>query len=211
MSIFAPDQLQHRVRFGEVLVAGAFALDQIGHGIEPQPVDAEIEPKTHDAEHRLDHLRIVEVEIGLVRIKTMPEIGAGDRIPGPVRALGVEEDDAGAGIFLVRIRPDIEVARGRPGLCPPGALKPRMLIGGMIDHQLGDDADAARMRGRDEALEIGNRAVFGMHRAIVADVVSVIEPRRGIERQQPDRVDAEFGNVVELRDQTGKVPDSVVV
>ena len=32
--------LQDRVRLGQILVAGAFALDQVGHRIEPQPVDA---------------------------------------------------------------------------------------------------------------------------------------------------------------------------
>jgi hypothetical protein len=49
------DLLQDGVRLGQVLVVGAFALDQIGHGVEPQAVDAGIEPEAHhDAprEHR---------------------------------------------------------------------------------------------------------------------------------------------------------------
>ncbi len=50
-----------------------------------------------------------------------------------------------------------------------------------------------------------------MHAAIVADVVAVVEARRGIERQQPDRVHAEIGDVVELGDQAGKIADAVVV
>ena len=34
------DRLQDVVRLGQVLVVGALALDQVGHGVEPQPVDA---------------------------------------------------------------------------------------------------------------------------------------------------------------------------
>jgi hypothetical protein len=176
------DALEHRMGFGKVLVVGAFAFDQIRDRIEPQPIDAEIEPEAHHAEHGVDHLRIVEVEIGLMRIEAVPVIGLRDRIPGPVRALGIEEDDARAGIFLVVVGPDIEIARRRAGLGPPRALEPRMLVGGVIDHELGDDADAARVRRRDEALDVGHRAVIGMHRAVFADVVAVVEPRRWIER-----------------------------
>ena len=86
-----------------------------------------------------------------------------------------------------------------------------MLVGRVVDDELGDDADAARMRRRDEALDVGHRAVVGMHRAVFADVVAVVEPRRGIERQQPDRVDAKLDDVVELHHQPGEVADAVIV
>ena len=199
------------VRFRQVLVVGALALHQVGHGVEPQPVDPEIEPEAQDRQHLLQHARIVEIEIGLVRIEAVPVIGAGDRVPGPVGPLGIDEDDARAGVFLVVVRPDIEVALRRAGLRPPRALEPRMLVGGVVDHQLGDHPHAARMRRGDEALGVGQRAVVGMHAAIVGDVVAVVEARRGIERQQPDRVDAEIGDVVELGDQAGEIADAVVV
>src|SRR5262249_51878546 len=51
----------------------------------------------------------------------------------------------------------------------------------------------------------------GMDGAVVADVVAVVEARRGIERQQPNGVDAEIGDIVELRNQPRKVADPVVV
>ena len=114
-------------------------------------------------------------------------------------------------ILLVGVGPDVEVARGRAGLGLPRALEPRMLVGGVVDHQLGDDAHAALVRGGDEVLHVGHRAVLGMDVAVVGDVVAVVAPRRGIERQQPDRVDAEIGDVVELGDQAGEVADAVVV
>ena len=80
----------------------------------------------------------------------------------------------------------------------PRALEPRMLVGGVVDDQLGDDPHTARVRRLDEPLHIRQRAVVGMHAAIVGDVVAVVAPRRRVERQQPDRVHAEVGDVVEL-------------
>ena len=162
-------------------------------------------------QHRLQHVGIVEVEVGLVGVEAVPVVGVGDRIPGPVRALGIDEDDARAGVFLVGVRPDVEVALGRAGRRLAGALEPGMLVGGMVDDQLGDDADAAPMRLLDEALDVVERAVLGMDAGVLGDVVAVVEPRRGIEGQQPERVDAELGDVVELGDQAGKVADAVVV
>ena len=40
------DALQDRVGFGQIFVVGAFALDQIRHGVEPQTVDARIRART---------------------------------------------------------------------------------------------------------------------------------------------------------------------
>src|SRR5258708_31762022 len=50
-----------------------------------------------------------------------------------------------------------------------------------------------------------------MHAAVLGDVVAIVAARRGIERQQPDRVDAELSDVVELLDQAGEIADAVVV
>ena len=67
------------------------------------------------------------------------------------------------------------------------------------------------MRRRDEALDVVDRAVVGMDGAVFGDVVAVVEARRRIEGQQPERVDAELGDVVELGDQAGEVADAVIV
>ena len=101
------------VGLGQVLVVGAVALAQIGDGIEAETVDAGIEPALHHLHQRADHARIVEIEIRLVREEPMPVELAGFRIPGPVRLLGIGEDDPGARIFLVGVAPHIPVARAR--------------------------------------------------------------------------------------------------
>ena len=85
---------QRAVRLGEVLAVRALALEQVGHGVEAQPVDAHLEPVVDDPEERLLDLGVVEVEVGLVRVEAVPEVGAGDGVPRPVRGLVVLEDDA---------------------------------------------------------------------------------------------------------------------
>ncbi len=146
----APHPLQHVVRLRQVLVAGALAHAQVGDRVEPQRVDAAIEPEPQHVDHRLDDRRVVVIEIGLMREEAVPVVLAGDRIPGPVRLLGVGEDDPRLGKLLVGVAPDVEVALGRSGRRVARALEPRMLVRGVVDDQLDQDLEAARVRGVDE-------------------------------------------------------------
>ena len=205
------DLAQDGVGFRQVFVRGAGAFDQIRHCVQTQAVHAAVQPEAHHFQHRFQHRRVVEVEIGLVRIEPVPEVLAGHRVPGPVGLFGIAKNDARAFVFLVGIRPDVEVALRRTSRRVAGALKPRMLIGGVVDHQLGNDADAARMRLRHQLLEVGDGAVVRMHRHVFGDVVAVVAARAGVERQQPDRVHAQFGDVVELGNQAGEIADAIVI
>src|SRR5512139_3292239 len=67
------------------------------------------------------------------------------------------------------------------------------------------------MRFVDEGAEVGDLAVSGMYVVVVGDVVAVVAHRRRVERQQPQRVHAEFLQVVEPRDQPRKVAHAVAV
>ena len=46
----ARSSLQEGVRLGQVLAVGALALVEVGHGVEPQAVDAHLEPEVDDRE-----------------------------------------------------------------------------------------------------------------------------------------------------------------
>ena len=108
--------LEGLVGLGQVLAVGALALEQVGHGVEAQPVHAHlVQPEVDDLEHRLLDLGVVPVEIGLVRVEAMPVVRAGHAVPRPVRMLEVLEDDPGFLVALGVVAPDVEVARGR---CP---------------------------------------------------------------------------------------------
>jgi hypothetical protein len=86
-----------------------------------------------------------------------------------------------------------------------------MLIGGVVDDQLGDHLQAAAVRLGHEPAKVLQRAVVGMHVAVVGDVIAVVAQRRGIEGQQPQRVDAELLDIVEALRQAGEVAEAVAV
>ncbi len=206
----APKFAQDGVGLGQVLAAGALALDQVGHGVAAEAVEPAVEPEAHDVQHRARHGRVVVVEVGLVAEEAVPVVLLGDRVPRPVRLLGVGEDDAGVAVALVGVAPDVVVAVGRRAV-GPGRLEPGVLVGGVVHDQVGDHPQAAVVGGVEELLEVVDGAVRGVDAVEVGDVVAVVLQRRGVHRQDPQAVDAELPHVVELRGQAGEVADAVAV
>ena len=167
--------------------------------------------KSTAAEQRLLDRRVLEVEIGLVGVEPMPVVG---------RATGSQDQFDGSKswkmirasrVTLGRVAPDVEVALGRAGRGAPGPLEPGMLVGGVVQHQLGNDANAAAVGLLDEQLEVGQRAVVGVDGGVVGDVVAVVAQRRGIKRQQPERRDAQVLEIIELLGQAPEITDAVAV
>ena len=198
------------VRAGEVLAVRALLLEQVGHRVETEAVDAEVEPEAQDVEHRLAHGRVLEVEVGLVAEEAVPEELSAHRVVGPVRRLGVDEDDAGVAVRGVVVGPHVEVAVRAVGVLPRG-LEPRVRVGRVVQHEVGDDADAAAVRLLEQVHEVVDRAELGQHGAEVADVVAAVAQGRGVERGQPQAVDAEPLQVVELVGQAAEVARAVAV
>jgi hypothetical protein len=206
-----PQRAQERVGLGQVLAGGAVALVQVGDGVEPDPVDAAAEPEVERGEHRRVHRRLVEVEIGLVGVEAVPVVRLRHRIPGPVAGLEVLEDDPGVGVAVGAVAPHVARPGGAAGRRAPRGLEPRVVDRGVVDDQLGDHLEVAAVGLGQQALEVGQRAVVGVDRGVVGDVVAAVAHRRWIERQQPQRGDAEILQVVEPVDQPGQVADAVAV
>src|SRR5260370_22197711 len=101
--------LEKYMRLGQVLARGAFAFVGIGNCIEAKSVDAEIDPELEDFEERFVNGRIVEVEIGLMRIEAMPVVRMLAGIPRPARGFEILEDDAGIFVLLGRVVPDVVI------------------------------------------------------------------------------------------------------
>ena len=68
-----------------------------------------------------------------------------------------------------------------------------------------------RLASDDEAPEILHGPEIGIDGAVVGDVVAVVAAGRRIERQQPQRGDAEVLQIVELFGQPGEIADAVIV
>ena len=198
------------MRLRQVLAVRALALVEVRHGVEPEAVDPEVEPEAQHVQHRLLHLGVVVVQVGLVREEAVPVVLPGDRVPRPVRRLGVDEDDPRVVVALVGVRPDVPVALRVVG-ARARLLEPRVVGRGVVHDQVGDHADPALVRRVDERAEVVDRAVVGMDREEVGDVVAAVPERRRVHRQQPDAVDPEPLQVVELLDQPAEVAGAVVV
>src|ERR1700722_3559542 len=107
----------------------------------------------------------------------MPEISLGHMVPSPVGLFNVLKDNAGVVILGGGIAPDVKVAPAASWLGPARALKPRMLVGSVVENQFRDDPQSAAMRFAQKRLEVRERSVMGMDRAIVRYVVTVVLER----------------------------------
>ena len=67
------------------------------------------------------------------------------------------------------------------------------------------------MGARDHRVGIGERAEDRVDVAVVGDVVARVGLRRGVERREPDGVDAERAQVGQARGDAGEVTDAVAV
>ncbi len=111
---------------------------------------------------------------------------------------------------VAAVAPDVEVAAGRVAGAP-APLEPGMLVRGVVDHEVDDEANAARLQPRHQRVEVRHGAKQRRHRPVVADVVTVVDVRAGVVRTEPHHVDAERRDVVELRHDARQVADTVAV
>ena len=86
-----------------------------------------------------------------------------------------------------------------------------MLVGGVVDDQFGDDAQAPPFGLVHEAAEVPHVAELRVDVAVIGNVVAVIAPGAGIEWQKPQRRDAEIAQIVEPLGQPREIADAVVV
>ena len=73
-----------------------------------------------------------------------------------------------------------------------------MAVGSVRPDLVDDHLEAQLVRPRQDRVEVRQVAEQRIDLAIVADVVAEILHRRGEERREPDAVDAQAGDVIEL-------------
>jgi len=86
-----------------------------------------------------------------------------------------------------------------------------VLVGGVVQHQLGDHPEVLAAGFAEQQPEVAQGSVGLVDRLVVGDVVAVVLQRRRVEGQQPQRGDPELLEVLELRHQAAQVPDPVAV
>src|SRR3990172_641329 len=86
-----------------------------------------------------------------------------------------------------------------------------MLIGSVVEDEIEDDAETARVRAVEEALEIVERPVLRRDARVVGHVVPAIELRRGVVRRKPEGVNAEVIQVIQPRHDAREVADAIPI
>ncbi|OSY49953.1 hypothetical protein BG846_04419 [Streptomyces fradiae ATCC 10745 = DSM 40063] len=204
------DPLQEGVGRREVLAVGAFLLVEVRHGVEAEAVDAQVQPEPQRGQDLLLHGRVLVVEVRLVREEPVPVVLLAHRVEGPVGRLGVDEDDPGVLVLLVVVGPDVVVAVGavRVGA---GLLEPRVLVAGVVHHEVDDHPHAALVRGVHELDEVRQVTEVRQHRRVVGHVVTAVAERGLEEGRQPEAVDPQPLQVVQSGREAPQVADAVAV
>ena len=198
------------MRLGKVRAVGALPLEEVRDRVQAEAVDAKLQPEPYDVQHGLLHGGVVVVEVGLVREEAVPVELLAYGIEGPVRRLGVAEDDAYAGVVGVGVPPDEVVAERAVGVIAR-FLKPAVRVRRVVEHEVRDNPYAPSVRLVNKCHEIVQRAVLRGDLVIVPNVVTAVASRGVVEGRQPEAVDAQPLEVVQLGREAAQVTVPVVV
>ena len=108
------------------------------------------------------------------------------------------------------VAPHVVVAIGRRAIGARRA-KPRVLVGGVVDHEVDDHAQAAIARVADGVEHVAQVAEPRIDREVVGDVVAVVAVGRRVEGHQPQARGAQARGVIDALDEPGEVAAAVAV
>ena len=149
----AAELFEEGMRLGQVFAVGALALEEVGTASSRKP-------STPRSSQKCITLSISAAHRGLSKFRSgwWSKSDASSiclvSIPGPVGFLGIAKMMRASGISgRYRSRRN---SRGLEelGVGTAGALEPGVLVGGVVDHQVGDDPQAAPLGFLDEAAEV---------------------------------------------------------
>ncbi len=180
------------------------------HGVGPEPVDAAIEPEAHHAVHGLHHRPLGPVDVGLLGEEQVQVVLGRALVEGPRRDVLAEGCPPVVGRTAPRCRvaphvPAAVCARGRR----TGVEEPGVAVGGVVGHPVDDDPQAPGVSVGQQPVEVGQRPEERVDIAVVAHVVAEVGHRRAVERRQPDGVDTQPDQVVEVAADPLEVADTL--
>lgn len=172
---------------GEIGVLG----EPVGD-VDAEPVDAPVEPEPQDGLELGVHVGVLPVEVGLfggVQVEVPLAVGQ----PGPGRAAEFGDPVVGRlGAVGAAAGPeDVTLAFRAAGARVQCRLEPDVLVGGVVGHDVGDDADPVLVGFGDELLGVGDRAEQRVDGAEVGHVVTAVRHRGLVPGVDPQGVHAE--------------------
>ena len=200
--IGAPDHIIVQIVAVEILG------ETVGH-IHTEAVRSVVEPESQGLEEVVAHFAVVPVPVGLF-------LGEHVQIPLAVRYTGpgrTTEMVLPVGRRLVAVRPlaiteDVTVTLRRARFRGEGRLEPFVQVGAVVRNDVDHHFDAVGVRGLGKLVEVVDGSELRIDVAVVVDVIAAIRQLRRIERAQPDGVDAEFLQIIDLLGDACDLPQS---
>ncbi len=193
-------------------VVGDFPVRLLGNlvnHIQPESSHTFPDPPIYHIVDFLSQFRILPVQVRLLYGKLVEIILLHFGNPLPGRTAKTCPHVVGRRT-LCAVPPDIIVVIGiLPALLR--LQKPEMLVGGMVQHQIHDDADTALPRLFNQFLHVLQRAKHGVDVLIVRDVVTIVVLWGSAHRGEPDCVYPQSLQIVQLRDDPLQVSYAVPV
>ncbi len=178
--------------------------------VEPQSVDAAIQPEFHVVEHGAAHRGRMEVQVRLRGEEIVQVVLRAPRLPCPSDTAEYRQPVVRRAAIGARVRPYVPIGAwivaALAALAKPVVLD-RRVAQHLVDHHL--ETQAVRLG--EQRVEIRERAEQGIDGAVVGDVVAEVGHRRLEERRDPDRIDAETGDVGEAGVYAPQVAHAVAV
>ncbi|OGP14900.1 MAG: hypothetical protein A2053_06325 [Deltaproteobacteria bacterium GWA2_50_8] len=185
-------------------------FEKVTEHIQPKAIHAAVQPKANHVQAGLAYLGVAPVQVWLLWVKHVVIILATFCIPFPAWCAKNRFPVIGQAAIGFGIPPDVPI-----GIWIVFALarllKPQMLIGGVVEHQVKDHPDTALMRLCNQTVKISQGAKFGIDIRVVTDIVSEVNVRRGVKRRIPDGFDAQFSQVVQVLDHSSQVANTVAI
>ena len=194
-------------------VAQRRVLADVVHHVDAEAVDAAVEPEAQHVVHGATHLGVAPVQVGL-----LGQEGVQVALPGGRRRRSRPGLGAKAARQLLGAPPSGAGSRhtyqSRLGRCAR-RRGPRRTTGAgsevWFGHPVDDHPQAALVGLGEQAVEVVEGPEERVDVAVVGDVVAEVGHGRAEERREPDGVDAEPGEVVEVRRMPGQVAHAVAV
>ena len=86
-----------------------------------------------------------------------------------------------------------------------------MLVRRVVGHKIENQLESASMNGLKQLVEVGQGPEDAVDVAVVGDVVAEIGHGRGVEGSDPNRLDAQPGQVIEPLQDALKIADAIAV
>ena len=93
----------------------------------------------------------------------------------------------------------------------PGVNEPRVLLAGVVGNQIHQHPESSGPGFGNEPIEVVLSSQLGVDRQVVGHVVAPVRVGRDCDRTQPDPIDAQPSEIVEMVDDPGQIAHTVAV